>query len=230
MNKSTLKLGYYAAICSFVFAVAYVIAQLLQVAGLIIDPLGAILIYGTSLGIATPFLLAMLALHYSISVQKRIWSHAALLFTVLYVGYVNINYVVQLTTVLPALSKGELGTLAVINQTPHSMFWDVDALGYINMGIATLLAAPVFRSKGIELWAKRFFIANAIMTPIIGYVYFYPTFSSSLLMIGLPWAITAPGSILLLALYFRKKMKQELREVMMEAKEALVQLEEAGDK
>ena len=69
------------------------------------------------------------------------------------------------------------------------------------MGIATLLAVPVFAKDGFERWVKRFFLANAFVTPIIGFVYFYPSFSYRLLLLGIPWVITAPGSILMLALY-----------------------------
>jgi hypothetical protein len=50
-----------------------------------------------------------------------------------------------------------------------------------------------------------FLLANALMTPVIATIYFYPTFSITLLLFGLPWAITAPGSMLLLALFFRKQ-------------------------
>jgi hypothetical protein len=52
---------------------------------------------------------------------------------------------------------------------------------------------------------KGFFLANALVTPVIAVVYFYPTFSIALLLFGLPWIITAPGSIILLACYFKSK-------------------------
>lgn len=198
------RAGYVAGLVAFAAACAYVIVQMMQVAGALRFPLDAILIYGSSLCIATPFVLAMLALHHLAPPERRYWSHAAVLFTVLYAGYVDLNYVVQLATVIPATLRGTVGPIRVLDQTPHSLFWDVDALGYVMMGMATLCAVPVFGRTRLERWARGFFLANALVTPLISVVYFAPTFSTGLLMLGLPWGVTAPGSILLLALVLRR--------------------------
>ena len=200
MNKVVLRLGFYAAIIAFAATTGYVIVQILQVAGYLSYPLDAILIFIFSLCIALPFLLAILALHYSVAVEKKIWTHAALLFSVIYVTYVILNYVLQLTAVIPYPDHNP-----ALEQTPHSLCWTLDALGYIFMGLATLIAVPVFRNYGYDKWVKWFFLANALMTPVITVIYFYPNFSIGLLLWGLPWCITAPGSMLLLAYYFRKK-------------------------
>jgi hypothetical protein len=206
MNNSTVKLGFYSALIAFIASVGYDVAQILQLVGIFKFPLDNILIFGFSLLIPIPFILAMLALHYSVSEDKKIWTHAALLFTVMYATYVTLNYVVQLATVIPMTLRGALDEVRILDQTPHSLFWDIDALGYIFMGLATLFAVPVFAKKGLELWVRRFFLANALITPVIALVYFYPTFSITLLLLGSPWMITASGSMLLLALYFKQKI------------------------
>ncbi|HET7898764.1 MAG TPA: hypothetical protein VFL47_13865, partial [Flavisolibacter sp.] len=46
--------------------------------------------------------------------------------------------------------------------------------------------------------------AHAAVTPLIAVVYFYPTYSHDLLMLGFPWAITAPLFMLMLALWLKK--------------------------
>jgi hypothetical protein len=99
--------------------------------------------------------------------------------------------------------------IRILDQTPHSLFWDVDALGYICMGLATLFGSFVFSTHGVEKWAKGFFLAN--VTPIIATVYFYPTFSIPLLVLGSPWIVTAAGSMLCLAIYFRCGVAPSLR-------------------
>jgi hypothetical protein len=43
--------------------------------------------------------------------------------------------------------------------------------------------------------------------PLIGIVYFYPKFSTGLLLLALPWVITANGSTLLLAVLFKKQLE-----------------------
>jgi hypothetical protein len=204
MSTPIAKLGFRAALVAFVASLGYDVVQMLQVVAYLKHPWDAILIYSFSLLIPVPLVLAMLALHYSVSDDKKIWTHAALLFTLVYATYVTLNYVVQLATVIPMTLRGALDQVRMLDQTPHSLFWDVDALGYIFLGLATLLAVPAFERKGLELWTRRFFLANALITPVIMLVYFYPRFSYTLLLLASPWMITASGSMLLLALFFKK--------------------------
>jgi len=192
------RIGFWSALVAFISIVGFSVTQVLQLIGILSYPLDAILIYGFSLFITTPFMLALLALHYMTPDEKKFWSGAALLFSVMYNIFVSINYVVQLTVVIP-LGVSELA------QTPHSLYWTLDALGYIYFGFATLFVIPVFKTQGLQKWLKMFLLANFLITPLIALVYFYPTFSTTLLLLATPWLITAPGSILFLALYFRTK-------------------------
>lgn len=208
MNKAILKIGFWSGLLAFASALAYCLVQTLQVVGVLSYPLDEILIYGTSLGIVIPFVLELLALHYVTPEEKKFWSHAALIFTTIYAVFVTANYVVQLATVIPMTLRGAADEIQILKQTPHSLFWDFDAIGYIFMGLATFIAVPVFEKHGVQRWARIFFLANGLVTPLISFVYFYPGFSERLLFIGYPWAITAPGSMLLLALLFRQKEKQ----------------------
>jgi hypothetical protein len=208
MDKILYKVGFWSALVAFVAASGFSIAQILQLIGLIRYPWDEILIYGFSLFIAVPFMLALLALHYVTPDEKRFWSHAAVLFAVMYATYVSLNYVVQLTAVIPYGAPNP-----VLVQTPHSLFWTVDALGYIALGLATLFAVPVFAKQGLQKWLRWFFLANGLITPLIAFVYFYPYFSTTLLLLGLPWIVTATGSMLLLALFFWEEvvsMKQDI--------------------
>jgi hypothetical protein len=202
--KMYAKLGYYSALIAFIAAAGYSFVQILQVIRVVAFPLDAILIYALSLCITLPFLLSILALHYVVPNDKKIWSHAALLFSVIYVTYVTLNYVVQLATVIPASLSGTLDEIRILDQTPHSLFWNVDALGYIFLGLVTLFAYFVFKDSKEQRLLKWMLLANALVTPLISFVYFYPDFSYNLLLLGAPWIVTAPGSMLLLALYFGK--------------------------
>ena len=208
MNKTTYIIGFWSGLIAFVSTIAYVIVQLLQVFGILAYPLDEILIYGTSLCIVIPFVLEILALHYITQHDKKFWSHAALIFTIMYAVFVTTNYVVQLATVIPAKIKGAADAIRVLEQTPHSLFWDFDALGYIFMGLATLMAIPVFEKHGFQKWLRISFLANALVTPLIALVYFYPTFSEKLFFLGFPWGITAPLAMLLLAIMFKKELRQ----------------------
>ena len=204
-------MGFWSGLVAFVSTVAFCVVQVLQLTGTLVFPSDERLIYGTSLCIVIPFLLEILSLHYLAAADKKLWSHAALLFAVLYAVFVSANYIVQLATVIPAKLKGSSPAIQILIQTPHSMFWDFDAAGYIFMGLATLVAVPVFERHGFQRWVRMSFLANGLITPFIAVVYFYPDFSEKLLFLGFTWGITAPLSMLLLALLFKKKGHEPLR-------------------
>ena len=205
MKNTIYKIGFWSGLMAFTATISYCIIQVSQVYGILNYPTDEILIYSSSLCIVVPFILEMLALHYITPDGKKFWSHAALTFTTLYAVFVTANYVVQLATVIPMTLKGSLNEVRILQQTPHSLFWNFDALGYIFMGLATLVAVPVFEKKGSQRWVRMAFLANALVTPLIAIVYFYPAYSYKLLILGYPWGFTAPVSMLLLAMLFRKK-------------------------
>jgi hypothetical protein len=197
MHETVRRVGFRAGLAAFAFAVAYDVVQILQIAGALQFPLDEILIYGTSLCIVVPFVLEMLALHHLTPPRLQFWSHAALLSAVMYAVFVTANYVVQLATVVPAKIRGE--TAGILEQTPHSMFWNFDAIGYIWMGLSTLFAVRAFNNTGFERRVRWALTANTAVTPLIAVVYFYPRFSTALLFLGFPWAITAPLFMLMVA-------------------------------
>lgn len=205
MNTRIYRLGFWFGMLAFGANALFVIAQILQLVGILEYPFDEIMIYGFSLCIVIPFLLEMLALQYVTEASKRFWSHGALLFTLMYAVFVTANYVVQLATVIPATLKGEAEEITVLVQYPHSMFWDFDAIGYICMGIASIFVLPLFKKQGFEQWVWIAFLANALVTPLITFVYFYPEFSESLLLLAIPWTVTAPLMMLFLALWFKRK-------------------------
>jgi hypothetical protein len=210
--KAITATGFWSGIFAFSATVAYCIVQLLQIAGLLSYPADEILIYGTSLLIVIPLLVEILALHHTTSGSRKFWTHAALIFATLYATFVVANYVVQLATVIPKNLEGRSEEVSLLQQSPHSMFWNFDAIGYIFMGFACLAMVPVFSKSRLGKWVRISLIAHAAVTPLIAFVYFYPEFSSQLLLLGLPWAITAPFFMLMLALWLRAagKTQQEI--------------------
>jgi len=200
---TSCELGYRAGIAAFTATVAYDVVQILQVAGLLHFPVDEILIYGTSLCIVVPFVLEMVALHDVTLRTKQVWTLAALVFVSMYAVFATANYVVQLATVLPSKMRGASEGVRLLDQTPHSMFWDWDAVAYIAMGVATALVIPALGRVGFEKWVRRSLLAHALATPLIAFVYFYPTYSTRLLFLGFPWALTAPVFMLMIALMLR---------------------------
>src|SRR4051794_4337257 len=114
MNKAIYKIGFWSGLVAFMSTSAYVIIQILQVGRVLTYPFAEILVYASSLCIVIPFILVMLSLHYITPAEKKIWSHAALIFTNIYAVFVTANYVVQLATVIPLKLKGAVGEVGVI--------------------------------------------------------------------------------------------------------------------
>jgi hypothetical protein len=77
------------------------------------------------------------------------------------------------------------------------------------LGLSTLCAAFAVRDR----WLRRFMVANAAVTPAIALVYFYPRFSIPLLLLGTPWLVTTPGTLLLLARDFRRSRHERCNTV-----------------
>jgi len=199
------RMGFWAGLAACTATVAYDVVQILQMVGVVHFPFDEILIFGTSLCVVLPFVFAMLALHYSSSVDTRFWTHAALIFTTMYAVFSTANYVIQLTTVIPAKLRGAADTVRVLEQTPHSVFWNFDAIAYITMGLATLVIIPALARSGIARWLRIACMANVVATALAGVVYFHSTYSYKLLLLGFPWAITAPAFMLLLGIALRAR-------------------------
>lgn len=210
MQLTIYKLGYISGYIAFGATLAFLAAQVLQLTGVFKFPVDEISIYASSLLIALPLLLQFLALHYCITGEHKIWSHAALLFMVAYLIFVTFNYTVQLAVVVPAEISGNAAAITWAKQSPHSVFWCADALGYISLGCAALFAAMALPRAGFQGRVRWSLLAHSLTTPLLMVVYFYPPYSSTLLMLALPWAITAPLMMLLLAMHFRREYINEI--------------------
>lgn len=199
------RIGFWAGVAACTATVAYDIVQVLQVVGVLHFPIDEILIFGTSLCIVLPFVFEILALHYSSPVDKQFWTHAALIFTTMYAVFATANYVIQLTTVIPAKLRGAGDTVRLLEQSPHSLLWDFDAIAYILMGLTTLVIVPALENTDVERRLRLACVANVVATGLAGVVYFYPTYSYKLLLVGVPWGITAPLFMLLLGVALRTR-------------------------
>jgi hypothetical protein len=206
--------GFWAAVVALVGASGYIVSVPLQIMSVLSPTQDSVVAFVSSLAIAPSFLVAVVALHHTVPPDKRFWTHVAVQLATIYTTLACINYVVQLTTVLPAgyswsftNQAGTPGPLSVLNQTPHSLMWDVDGLAYVFLNLATLFAALAFERNGRQGVLRRVFLANASITPLFAIAYFWPHFSVPILLLGgIPWSITVPASMLALTMHFRRKV------------------------
>ncbi len=191
----------WAAIGALVASIAYGIPQILQVAGVRVDPWDRILIFAPSLALAPAFVLTMVAVHETASAAKRIWSLAALALAIMYGVMACIVYVTQLGVVIPHDLRGDGGRYALLACCGAGQFMTgVDLLGYTLMSLSTLFAAPVFAGAGLRRTIWLWLLANGVLAPFLIGQLAYP----QLIYVGALWLVTFPVSMLLLALFFRK--------------------------
>ena len=213
ISPTVSKLGYWSAFLASLFSIIYIIGQLAEWFDLLgsgggpenaSTALGLIVLLTPSLLLAPSFALLMLCVHYYAPDSKKIWSHAGIMFAVVYTVMVSINYYVQLTLIVPHLMKGEVESIRPFLFTPFDSFiYSVDVLGYSFMSLSTLFAAFVFSGTGLERTARRFLIANGLLIPFLALqIYYHP-----LIWVASLWAITFPGSTISLAIIFKKKNK-----------------------
>jgi hypothetical protein len=199
--SSVAKLGFWSALMTFVTAAGYGVVQIGQVFGALTFPWDEITIFGFSMLIPVPFALSMVALHHTVPEEKRVWTHAAIVLAVMYATLVTIVYPTQLAVVVPAKLAGAGEDVQMLLVSQGTFMWVIDGAGYILMGVATLFAAGALANDSSSRWLRRFLIANGLLDPIIIAIYVFP----SLLLVGSLWLVTAPGSMLLLAIYFRRR-------------------------
>jgi hypothetical protein len=204
------KLGYWSGLSATLFSIIYIVGQLAEWFGLLgsgggpenpSTALGIVVLLVPSMFLAPSFALLMLCVHYHAPEDKKIWSHAGIVFAVVYTVMVSINYYVQLTLVLPHMLRGEIESIRPFLFTPFDSFiYSVDVLGYSFMSLSTLFAAFAFSGAGLERTVRRFMIANGLLIPFLALqIYYHPLIWPAAL-----WAITFPGTTISLTGLFKR--------------------------
>jgi len=210
-HESTRRLGYWSAIASTIFSLAYIVAQLAEWSGLLGSAggaessstvLGLVLLLTPSLFLGSAFLFLLTAIHQAAAPDRKIWSLSALGFGTIYTALISINYFVQLAWVAPRLAAGRTEGLAPFLFVPFDSFlYAVDILGYGFMSVATLLAARVFAGPGLERTARWLLTANGLLLPFIT----LQMYAHWMIWIAALWAVTFPGATWTLATWFRRQ-------------------------
>lgn len=209
-DKSLRNIGRWSAVLCTVFSLAYVLAQLLEWAGLLgsaggphsrSSALGLVLLLTPSLLLGLSYVALTVSIHRQADSARRTWSQLALAFAIMYATLISIVYYVQLAFVMPRLARGDTTGIELLIFEPFDSFlYAVDVFGYSLMSLSTLCAAAVFSNQGIERWIRRALIANGCLIPFLALQMYYPP----LIWGGSLWAITFPAASLLLAIHFNR--------------------------
>jgi hypothetical protein len=212
MTKTAAQVGFWAAVVTTALNVLFTLsliiipttrwadAQLFAAEYKPIESLPAI--PALLLGPAT--LMLMLSIHFYAPEPKRIFSLAAVLFTVIYAALCSLNYFVQLTAVQQGILSGDPSALApFVMANPQSVFLAVDTLGYLFLFVACLLAAPVFEGGQLEKAIRWLWFGTAMLglAGVLAYAIGQPTiYFAGLMGSGGTFLVV---TILLAVLYYR---------------------------
>ena len=190
-KKYVYQLGFWSAIIATLLVI---VAGITATAS--IQPFATII--GFMLTIS--FLVVMACIHCYAPEERKVFSLVGFSFAIIYAALISVNYFIQLTFVRQ--STFDVSIFEMTNS--QSMMWVIEVLGYFFMGLATLFAAPIFKSGKIESVIKWLFVTNGILgilTPI-GYGLNLPI---EILLGGLIiWDIVMPISTASLAILFRR--------------------------
>lgn len=210
ISPSTRKVGFWSAVLATVFSITYDVGQLAEWLGWLgsrggaessSTPLGLVVLLTPSLFLGSSFLVLVVSIHHLSSPDRKIWSHAAVVFATVYAVLISLTYFVQLTWIAPRLAEGRIQGIESFLFVPFDSFlYSVDILGYSFMSMATLFAARIFTGGGLERIVRLFLTANGLLLPFIALQMFY----HPLIWVAALWAVTFPGSTWSLAILSRR--------------------------
>jgi hypothetical protein len=202
------SLGYWCALLTTLGGVVYflLILGLLLTGQFIFPPSDAVQLFGGIISLLfCPFIvLVMASLHAVTDAERKVFSLGGLAFTALFAGLVSINRFTQLGVVrLSIASEVVEGLEWFLPYGAHSVLFGLEMLGWgWFLGLAMLMAAPVFSGGRLQLWLRWLMISYGILALSSAVLYLI---GSPLAAIGfIAWGLILFVITGLLTVYFRR--------------------------
>ena len=201
LAPSVLRLGFWSAVATATTYIVFFLSSSFAFGVFLRVPWDQIIPIGASLLIAPSFILLMVSLHYAAPEAKRIWSHAAIAFAILYAAFVSIVYVTLLFVVEPHVVHHTESEAAPFLFGHGTFVQMLDGLGYAYMSLAVCLTAPILAGGRLSWWIRR--IALASGPAALGVLLSYVVYAGPLTLLGIG-ALLVPVYAVLLAIYFHR--------------------------
>jgi len=212
--KVISRLGFWAAILTAIFYVAFDVAEAANLAGAIKSPSWVtITVYGPSLFIALFFIVVMVSLHNSVPVERRFWTSMALAFANIYVTLNCFIYIIQVLVIAPSFLHGTFERVSLFGMAQDNPLSSataplvaVNALAYALMSVSTFFASFAIPGKGLNAWTRNMLRIHGVVAPTVVGALIWP----SLIVVSATVGFTYPIAALLLALVFRRGFGADL--------------------
>jgi len=210
------KLGFWSAMLSAVFSVAWFIIFVLkdtlapmppwtdlQAYAQAFSPL-RLLYVCPSLLLPLTFIGFLASLHYLIPKEKRIWTLIALSLGIVYATMASVNYNIQAVAVRQSLAAGETAGVEMFIPDNLNSVFNALANSYVYMSLAMVAAGSVFENQGMQGWIRWIFFAQVLTA--IGQVgqSMFGLNGSLFLITSFIWVIGAPIAFILAGVFFAK--------------------------
>jgi hypothetical protein len=201
ITASGRRLGFWSAIAMATTYLIFVLGSSYFLGSFLTVPWDQIIPIGASILIAPSFLLLMVSLYYATAETKKIWTHAAIAFAILYAAFVSIVYVTLLFVVEPHVVHHTESEVAPFLFGHGTFLQMMDGLGYTYMSLAICLTAPVFAGGRLAAWIRGIAIASG--PAALGVLLSFFFYSGPLALLGIG-AFLVPVYGILLAIYFHQ--------------------------
>lgn len=199
--------GFWSAILSAIFYLAFDVAEAMNLSGALTTPYWiTITVYGPSLLIALSFVVLMVSLHNSVSQGRMFWTSLALTFAIIYATLNCFIYVIQVLVIAPSFVHGTFDKLALFGMSQdnplssgNSPLVAVNALAYMLMSVSTFFASFAIAGKGLNRWARILLRIHGAVAPTVIGALIWP----GLILVSATVGITYPIAAILLALVFK---------------------------
>lgn len=209
LARSVRQLGMWSAIAMATTYIVFFLSSSFAFGVFLRVPWDQIIPIGASLLIAPSFVLLMVSLHYAAPEAKRVWSHAAIAFAILYAAFVSIVYITLLFVVEPHVVHHTENEVAPFLFNHGTFVQMLDGLGYTYMSLAICLTAPLFAGGRLNRWIRGIAIASG--PAALGVLLSYVAYTGPLTLLGIGALLVPVYGVLLAISFHRPAPRMELR-------------------
>ncbi|WP_410496508.1 hypothetical protein QTL86_03580 [Cellulosilyticum sp. ST5] len=156
-----------------------------------------------SILLAVSFLIFNVSVHYLASADKKIWSHLAMNFGLVYSTISLANYLIQLITVMPSIMSGSLNGLEkMVSGYPNSIF-------YALMGSYFFMCISLFFEGLLYKKQIRIFLFLSSIICVLSFIIGAMLSISIFMILGaICWITGTVGGMLMISIFYINELKQ----------------------
>lgn len=200
--------GFWSAILSAAFYLAFDIAEAMNLSGAIKSPFWiTITVFLPSLFLALTFVVLVRSLHYAVPPERRFWTSLAIGFANIYATLNCFIYIIQVLVIAPSFARGTFAQLSLFGMSQDNPLTAgstplvaVNALAYALMSASTFFASFAIAGSGLSAWTRTMLRIHGIVAPTVVLALLWPPLIVISASVGFTYLIAA----VLLGLMFRR--------------------------